>query len=193
MNKKLDEMTNEELWQLFPIILCEYNPLWTQIYQSEASILRNIYGNVIERINHIGSTSVEGLVAKPTIDILLEIGQDTDLKWFEQVAKENGYLVSVHFDNHAPHFLLKKGYTEKGFVGQAFHVHVRYFGDYNELYFRDYLREHEEARDAYVTLKKELMMKYEHDRDKYTSEKGELILYYTDLARKNYPNRYQKK
>lgn len=193
MHKKLDEMTNEELWQLFPIILSEYNPLWPQIYQSEAITLNSLFGNVIERINHIGSTSVEGLVAKPTIDILLEISHDTDLKWFEQVAKHHGYLVSVHLDNPAPHFLLKKGYTEKGFVGQAFHVHVRYFGDYNELYFRDYLREHEEARIAYETLKKELMKKYEHDRDKYTSEKGNLILFYTDLARKNYPNRYLKK
>lgn len=190
MSKKLDQMTNEELWQLFPIILSEYNPLWPQIYESEANLLKKIYSNNIVRINHIGSTSVEGLVAKPTIDILLEMNRNTDLKWFEQTAIENGYLVSVHLDNPAPHFLLKKGYTEDGFVGQAFHVHVRYFGDYNELYFRDYLREHEDARMAYVSLKKELQIKYEHDRDKYTSEKGNLILFYTDLARKLYPNRY---
>jgi len=191
MNKKLDEMTNEELWQLFPIILSDYNPEWPKKYQEEHDILVGLYGQFIERINQIGSTSVLGLVAKPTIDILLEIKKDTNIDWFVETAKDHGFLVSVHSDNPAPHLMLKKGYTEQGFVGQAFHIHVRYLGDYNELYFRDYLREHEEARIAYVHLKKELMSKYEHDRDRYTSEKGSLIMHYTSLARIEYKDRYK--
>lgn len=46
----------------------------------------------IERINHIGSTSVNRLIAKPTIDILLEITRDCDLKFLVNVLEENGYI-----------------------------------------------------------------------------------------------------
>ncbi len=190
MSKSLDEMTNKELWQLFPIILVPYNPKWPVLYEKEKTILVELYGDFIERMNHIGSTSVSGLTAKPTIDILLEIKQNTNLEWFYQVAINAGYLVSIHQENPAPHFLLKKGYTPRGYVGQSFHIHVRYLNDYDELYFRDYLRESEEARNSYTSLKLSLKDKYVHDRNKYTDAKGDMIKRYTFAARKKYGTRY---
>ena len=45
-------------------------------------------------------------------------------------------------ENSAPHIMFAKGYTPEGFAGQAFHVHVRYKGDWDEIYFRDYLLRH---------------------------------------------------
>lgn len=63
-------MTNQELWALFPISLTEHNGQWKQWYIEEKDSLVQIIGQqFIERINHIGSTSVDGLVAKPTIGI----------------------------------------------------------------------------------------------------------------------------
>lgn len=66
MEKKLSEMNLEELWELFPIILCEHNPEYKEWYSEEKDKIEKIVGvSKIDRINHIGSTAVEGLIAKP--------------------------------------------------------------------------------------------------------------------------------
>ena len=79
MDKCPTEMRDEELWQLFPIILVPYDTSWPEAYRSESFRLREAVGSDIVRISHIGSTAVPGLTAKPTIDILLEIEPDTYL------------------------------------------------------------------------------------------------------------------
>lgn len=79
MDKCPTEMRDEELWQLFPIILIPYDTSWPEAYRSESLRLREAVGSDIVRISHIGSTAVPGLTAKPTIDILLEIEPDTYL------------------------------------------------------------------------------------------------------------------
>ena len=71
MDKCPTEMRDEELWQLFPIILVPYDASWPEAYRSESLRLREAVGSNIVRISHIGSTTVPGLTAKPTIDILL--------------------------------------------------------------------------------------------------------------------------
>lgn len=71
--KELISMSNEELWELFPIILTEYQKDWERLYKLEEQQLRAIVGKDIVCIQHIGSTAVKDLIAKPTIDILLEI------------------------------------------------------------------------------------------------------------------------
>lgn len=68
----MKEMSLEELWQLYPIILKDHNPNYQLWYAEEKQRLLHILQDYdICRINHIGSTSVEGLIAKPTIDILV--------------------------------------------------------------------------------------------------------------------------
>ena len=72
MKKQLSEMSLEELWELFPIILKDYNPEYKQWYETESqNILNSIDAKNIIRISHIGSTAVENLISKPTIDMLL--------------------------------------------------------------------------------------------------------------------------
>ena len=74
MEKQLSEMSLEELWTLFPIILEKHNPKYKEWYEAEKqNILKFIKPENIIRINHIGSTAVKDLTAKPTVDILLEI------------------------------------------------------------------------------------------------------------------------
>lgn len=79
-DKPLHEMTNEELWKLFPIILSEHNPKWKENYLTEKIAIELAAGiqNIV-RMNHYGSTSVSNLIAKPTIDILLEMKDDTNI------------------------------------------------------------------------------------------------------------------
>lgn len=76
-----------------------------------------------------------------------------------------------------------KGYTEHGFAEKVFHLHLRYSGDNDELYFRDFLLEHPEVAKAYEDLKLSLWKKYEHDRDGYTNAKTEFVVRYTQLAK----------
>ena len=83
-----------------------------------------------------------------------------------------------------------KGYAENGFAEKVFHLHVRYAGDNDELYFRDYLLEHPDVAEEYEKMKLKLWKKYEHDRDGYTNAKRKFVKKYTDEARVLYGNRY---
>ena len=83
-----------------------------------------------------------------------------------------------------------KGYTENGFAEKVYHIHLRYTGDNNELYFRDYLNENPETAKEYETLKLELWKKYEHNRDGYTESKTQFVEKYTLIAKEKYGTRY---
>ena len=191
MNNPLQKMTNEELWALFPIILSEHRAEWTKFYEQEKDTIISALGTKnISRINHIGSTSVPGLIAKPTIDILLEIPTDADIPSLTAALISAGYICNTQPNNPAPHLMFMKGYTPQGFRGQAVHLHVRFPGDWNELYFRDYLRSHPETAKSYGKLKQNLQLRYEHDRDAYTEAKTDFIHEATRLARKEMGNKY---
>ena len=83
-----------------------------------------------------------------------------------------------------------RGYTNNGFAERVFHLHLRYVGDNDELYFRDYMNEHPEIAKQYENLKLSLWKQYEHDRDGYTAAKTSFIRQYTECARRDYKNRY---
>lgn len=92
-HKQLSEMSNNELWALFPIILKDYNPDYPLWYSEEKAVLINIVGEEnIKRINHIGSTTVPGMISKPTIDILLEITNNCDINRLIKILQSNGYF-----------------------------------------------------------------------------------------------------
>lgn len=192
MTKTLDEMTNEELWELFPIIISKHDPNWNEKYLQEKVIIEESIGiKNIARISHIGSTSVPNLLAKPTIDILIEIRDDADTDKLIANMEAAGYIYSPQPDNPPPHMMFMKGYTPKGFKGQVYHIHVRYSGDWNELYFRDYLKSHPDVADEYGKLKLKLKKKFEHNRDGYTYAKTEFIKRITKLAREEMHNKYK--
>lgn len=123
MIKKLEEMSLEELWQLFPIFLVEHRSEWKDWYESEKTNLKTILGtNVIKRIEHIGSTAVPNIWAKNIVDILLEVGRIEDLARVRDLLVKNGWLVMSENPNR---FSLNKGYTEQGFAEKVFHLHLR--------------------------------------------------------------------
>lgn len=140
--KELISMSNEELWELFPIILTEHQKDWERLYKLEEQQLRAIVGKNIVRIRHIGSTAVKDLIAKPTIDILLEIDGKTNIEELIVKIQSTGYIYTHQPESPAPHMMLMKGYTPQGFRGQAYHLHVRYAGDWDEPIFCHYLQSH---------------------------------------------------
>jgi GrpB-like predicted nucleotidyltransferase (UPF0157 family) len=85
---------------------------------------------------------------------------------------------------------LNRGYTKDGFAEKVYHIHLRYIGDNDELYFRDYLNEHPQIAKTYEVLKLELWKKYEHNRDAYTEAKTDFIRKWTTEARIVYGKRY---
>ena len=188
--KELSEMTLEELWQLFPIILKDYSPEYKNWYEIEKKELIHNFNDAIVRINHIGSTSVEGLIAKPTVDILMEIKNDSNIDKVKEKLLSMGWLLMNSTNDPKFRQTYNKGYTKYGFAEKVYHLHVRYYDDWNELYFRDYLREHKDVADEYAKLKLGLWKKYEHDRDGYTDAKSEFVLKVTEKARKEYGGRY---
>jgi len=71
--------------------------------------------------------------------------------------------------------MFAKGYTKGGFKVQAYHVHVRYSGDWDEIYFRDYLIKNAAAANEYAALKQQLAEKYKNDREGYTGGKDGFV------------------
>ena len=186
MEKKLSEMSLEELWKLFPICLTEHQPWWKEWYTDEEIFLKNRVPNIV-RISHIGSTAVGFIRAKPIIDILVEVPKERTLSDYKEAIARSGYFCMAETPDRIS---FNKGYTETGFAERVFHLHLRYVGDHAELYFRDYLIEHPDIAAAYERMKLKLWKEYEFDRDGYTNSKTDFIQKYTEKARSEYGARY---
>jgi GrpB-like predicted nucleotidyltransferase (UPF0157 family) len=149
----------------------------------------DLTGSIVS-ITHIGSTAVPGLTAKPTVDILLEIQDGADLERLKSTFPRSEYVrlgrQTVPTDDI---MIFLKGYTAEGFAERVFHIHVRYKGNWDEIYFRDYLISHPETAAEYAELKQKLKDEYEYDRDGYTSAKGNFIKRITELAKKERKNK----
>ena len=183
-------MSREELWQLFPIILKEPNPEYHTLYSEENKNISLLLADFdIRRISHIGSTYVEGLLAKPIIDILLELPEEYEMDTVIKILRSDGWLLMAR-DDKAKTLDLNKGYTPEGFADKVFHLHLKKSGDWDELYFRDYLVAHPEASRKYEELKKDLSIEYKHNRDAYTDAKSDFIKECTLAAREEFPERY---
>lgn len=102
----------------------------------------------------------------------MEIDANEDIEKVAEKTEKNGF---VRMSSDAKRISLNKGYTTNGFADKVYHLHIRFVGDNNELYFRDYLNEHQEIAIAYEQMKLKLWKKYEHDRDGYTNAKTAFV------------------
>lgn len=181
-------MKLDELWKLFPIFLVEHNYDWRCYFNEiEIQIKKLLSDHPVERISHIGSTAIAHICAKNIIDVMIEISENANMENVADVLNKNGFLIMA---TDARRISLNKGYTKMGFAKKVYHIHIRYIGDNDELYFRDYLNEHLEIAKKYEKLKFELCKKYKHNRDAYTDAKTDFIRKYTKKARKKYGDRY---
>jgi len=189
MTEDLNKLSVEDLGMLFPIVLTEYNPEWRNKFLAEKELLLDSLKTVkIIGIEHIGSTAIPGLIAKPTIDILLEIKDGADISHMTEQLKRIGYNSIPKPENPPPHLMFVKGYSITGYCGQTYHIHIRYLGDWDELVFRDYLVRNPDVVQLYVGLKKRLSVSYKNDREKYTDAKTDFIKDIIQRARKELDN-----
>jgi len=187
MSKSLSDMTLEELWALFPILLVEHKECWTDWYLEEEMRLNELLQIQKSEIYHIGSTAIKNIWAKPIVDILVQIPFGGSMEEVKQILTSNGYSCMSEEVNRKSFNL---GYTKEGFAERVFHLHLRYFGDGDELYFRDYLNDNPILAKEYEELKLNLWRQFEHNRDAYTNAKGSFIREYTECAKKQYGKRY---
>lgn len=188
MRKSLSEMTLEELWNLFPIFLVQHQEHWKDWYIEEEKRIHNFLPSIDKlMIHHIGSTAINEIWAKPIIDILVEIPDNLSMNWIKEFLVGNGYICMAQEKNRMS---FNRGYTNEGFAEKVFHLHLRYLGDNNELYFRDFMNDHSVLAKQYEEMKLSLWKKYEHDRDGYTNAKGQFISECTKRAKSEYMNRY---
>lgn len=179
MCKKLSEMTLEELWQLFPIQLSKPQTYWSNWYEEEIQEIKSILPFHTE-YHHIGSTAINGIMAKPIIDILIVFNFKEELNQAAGILEESQYILMSRGEHRIS---LNKGYTEHGFAERVFHLHLRLKGDADEIYFRDYLNFHPEVAKEYEQLKLKLWKLYEHNRDAYTKAKTDFVKKYTEIAK----------
>lgn len=187
MGKSLSNMTLEELWELFPIVLTKHNEKWVKWYAEEEKRLAGILPINDIRLNHIGSTAINNICAKPIIDILVELPVSLPMDSVKEILVQNDYICMSELANRKS---FNMGYTSEGFAEKVFHLHLRYWGDNDELYFRDYMNDNALLAKQYEELKLSLWKRFEHDRDGYTYAKTSFIAEQTDKAKKCYGNKY---
>jgi len=176
MEKDLNKMNREELGKLFPVLIEEPDPSWPHLFiTEEEEIMKTLGRDIILHIDHIGSTAIPGMPAKPTIDILIQIHNDIPDHQIIKKLNSIGYNYIHKPDSPPPQMMFAKGYTPDGIKGQTYHLHIRHDGTHDEIIFRDYLLSHPDVAIEYAELKYRLAEKYRNDRDGYTEAKTEFI------------------
>ena len=134
------------------IHLAEYDPEWPKLFEREAERIRSALGDRTLRIEHVGSTSVPGLPAKPVIDIDLVVPNSSDEAEYVPALEAAGYVLRIREPDWFEHRLFK---------GPDTNVNVHTFSDgcaevERMVAFRDWLRTHDDDRDLYLNAKREL-------------------------------------
>ena len=154
------------------LIIVPYDPEWPLLFRQLGSMLRQALGTIALRIDHIGSTSIVGLAAKPIIDIQIAVAEFEPLDLYRLPLERLGYVF------RATNPELTKRYFREQPGARRTHIHVRRSGSWAEqltLLFRDYMRSHDEDVQVYAKLKYDLAEKYQQDRQCYTEAKSPLI------------------
>ncbi len=165
-----------------PIKVVDYDPDWPVIFARLAAVLQKQLGRLAQRIEHVGSTSVPGLAAKPIIDLDIVIAGETALPQVCTLLAELGYQHEGNLGIEGREAFKREDTTvPRVWQGTEWMTHHLYVcpADGRELArhlaFRNYLRTHPDVRDAYAELKRRLAEQYTYDRDGYTEAKTAFI------------------
>ena len=170
----------------YSVLLREYDPDWAVIFEEEKEKLWRSVGDSIEYIFHFGSTSIPGMLAKPTVDILVTLKKDIDLDAFCKCMSDAGYLCTKYPDKtkkrkNCMNFVVP--YTVDDVDQYKCYIHIRENEvPRPELLFAKYLREHPKAAKEYSELKQKLVLQYGDNRQEYMLAKTEFVEKYTRLA-----------
>lgn len=152
-------LIDEEYWKL-------------RFVEEKEKIEKLLFGNFIA-IEHVGSTSIPGIMAKPIVDIAIGIENMKSADFIKHLLEDGGY---EYRPNHGDEYRLLFIKAEEG--KRTYHIHVELFNGKaweNHVKFRDCLLCSPELRYEYTNLKLHLAKKYSKDRSRYTAEKATFI------------------
>ena len=171
MEPGFESIPNSDRDEADPIELVQYDPEWPSQFEAWRQRLSKVLRPTPVRIDHVGSTAVPGLAAKPVVDIQVSVGDIRD----ESAYVPSIESIGVHIrnrDNQHRYFRPPSGRLRE------VHVHVCNSGsswERRHLLFRDYLRNDEEARRLYLRVKQEAAQRWANDRIAYTDAKTAVI------------------
>lgn len=155
-----------------PIEVVEYDPAWPARFEHWRALLADRLGPAALRIEHVGSTSVPGLAAKPIVDIQVSVADLSDEARYVPACESAGLQLRFRDDEH-------RYFRPPPRRPRLVHVHVCAAGSRWErvhLLLRYYLREDAAARSEYAAMKREMAVRWSDDRLGYTEAKTDVIL-----------------
>ena len=162
-----------------PVVIVEYDPKWPTLYEEEKRRLLDAIGHKAVAIEHIGSTAVPGLGAKPIVDIMMGVADASEADECVPLLQNVGYTdVTPEPGQLDWYYCLGRTFRRDNIRIENFHLHlVRYGSDHwkKHLLFRDFLRAHPSAAERYYALKRAMAAKHGADRTAYTEAKTSFI------------------
>ena len=158
------------------VVLEPYDPAWQALGAEWAARVLEAGGDAVIEVHHIGSTSIPGMLAKPIIDLML------GLRSFETGLEIVEAMSALGFEALGEFGIPRRHYFHRDDV----HVHALAIGEgewHDQFVFRDYLREHEDARDAYGALKRDLQQRFRFDPQQFSNQKSAFVASILERAR----------
>ncbi len=194
MNDRFDSTNDEKLREVVvgelkphnaQITLLDYDPKWPELFEREAKRIYSILGDKVLQLEHVGSTSVPGLCAKPIIDMLLVVKDSTDESAYVPDLENSRYVLRIRETNWYEHRLFKGPDTDINL-----HVFSRGCPEIERmLRFRDWLKNNRDDRDKYARVKRDLakqQWKYVQD---YADAKSAIVQEIMERANTFYENK----
>jgi GrpB-like predicted nucleotidyltransferase (UPF0157 family) len=156
-----------------PVIVVPYDPEWPRQFDQERAVLGSVFAGTEAAIEHVGSTAVPGLGAKPVVDIMVGLSH---------LAEAEGRIAALdaadykYVQKHERQFPERRYFRKPRLGPSGYHLHCVIKGSefwVRQLAFRDYLRAHPESAAAYYELKRELAVRL--SREEYTEAKSPFI------------------
>jgi GrpB-like predicted nucleotidyltransferase (UPF0157 family) len=155
------------------VILVPYDPDWPRQFDQEGAVLGAVFAGGEAAIEHVGSTAVPGLGAKPVIDVMVGLSHLAEAEGRIAALEAAGYK---YVEKHEKQFPQRRYFRKPRLGPSAYHLHCVVKGSdfwVRLLAFRDYLRAHPESAAAYYELKRELAVRF--SKEEYTEAKSPFI------------------
>ena len=154
-----------------PILLADYDPAWPLQYEREALRVRGALGERVLGLEHVGSTSIPGLPAKPIIDMLLVVADSADEAAYVPPLEAAGYVLRIREPDWHQHRLFK---------GTDTNINLHTFSERSSeiermIALRDWLRSHDDGRELYLATKRELAARHWTYVQDYADAKSEVV------------------
>jgi GrpB-like predicted nucleotidyltransferase (UPF0157 family) len=159
--------------------LAPYAAEWKRLFEEEKALLETVIGQYVLDIQHVGSTAVPGMVAKPIIDIGIAVASFEEARVCIQPIEQLGY------EYRGEHGIPRRHYFTKGHP-RTHQIHMNEIGSRdweNLVLFRDYLIQHPGLAEEYAALKAELARRYPTNREAYLDGKAPFIERVLEMAR----------